>query len=191
MAEHENCLGESDEWYSPPEIFTALNLRFDLDPAAPANRTYCASYQWCDRHFTLADDGLAQTWHGTVFLNPPFGARHGHVPWLRKFLEHGSGIAIVRAYTSADWFHDLVPCAHAVLFPCGKTKFIRGTAMQSVSRKGIVTDHPAGSTGTSPGHGVILLAMGEQSVTALRHSGLGICPPVWSALSEQTVRGAA
>jgi hypothetical protein len=31
-------------------------------------------------------------------MNPPFGSRNGHVPWLRKFLDHGNGIAIVRAY---------------------------------------------------------------------------------------------
>jgi predicted RNA methylase len=40
-----------------------------------------------------------QPWSGTVFMNPPFGRRNGHVPWLRKFLAHGDGIAIVRAYT--------------------------------------------------------------------------------------------
>ncbi|UCL89307.1 DUF1073 domain-containing protein [Pseudomonas sp. HS-18] len=39
-------------------------------------------------------------------MNPPFGGRNGHVPWLEKFLAHGNGIAIVRAYTSAAWFHE-------------------------------------------------------------------------------------
>jgi hypothetical protein len=37
------------------------------------------------RIFTKADDGLALPWHGTVFMNPPFGGRFGHVPWLIKF----------------------------------------------------------------------------------------------------------
>ena len=35
MAEFENCIGESDEWYTPPEIFDALNITFDLDPCSP------------------------------------------------------------------------------------------------------------------------------------------------------------
>lgn len=35
MAEHENCIGESDDWYTPPSIFEALGLTFDLDPCSP------------------------------------------------------------------------------------------------------------------------------------------------------------
>jgi hypothetical protein len=46
MAEHENSIGESDDWHTPPEIFTKLGLRFDLDPCAPLDRTY---------YFVLAD----------------------------------------------------------------------------------------------------------------------------------------
>ncbi|MFC5358020.1 hypothetical protein [Azospirillum himalayense] len=33
MAEHEPCIGQSDDWYTPPEIFAALGLTFDLDPS--------------------------------------------------------------------------------------------------------------------------------------------------------------
>jgi hypothetical protein len=32
MAEHEPSIGQSDEWYTPHEIFRALCLVFDLDP---------------------------------------------------------------------------------------------------------------------------------------------------------------
>ena len=56
--------------------------------------------------------------------DPPFGSRNGHVPWLRKFLEHGNGVAIVRAYTSSSWFHEWAIKAGTMLFR-GKTKFIR------------------------------------------------------------------
>lgn len=157
MAEHESTVGASDEWYTPPEIFAALGLSFDLDPCSPGPDHWVPA----QRVFTRADDGLSQPWFGRVFVNPPFGGRNGHVPWLTRFLCHGDGIAIVRAYTSAGWFHDYVPQADAVLFPRGKTKFVR----------------PDGSIGTSPGHGVVLLAMGRDSVEALRGSGLGIFVP--------------
>jgi hypothetical protein len=50
-------------------------------------------------------------------MNPPFGGRNGHVPWLRRFLDHGNGIAIVRAYTSSDWFHRYAVHAETMLFP--------------------------------------------------------------------------
>jgi hypothetical protein len=35
MAEHENCVGESDDWFTPKKYFDAIGLEFDLDPAHP------------------------------------------------------------------------------------------------------------------------------------------------------------
>lgn len=154
MAEHESSIGASDDWYTPPEIFAALGMTFDLDPCSPGPDHWVPAR----RVYTKADDGLAQPWAGTVFMNPPFGGRNGHVPWLRRFLEHGDGIAVVRAYTSSSWFHDWAVRARAMLFPRGKTKFIR----------------PDGSIGRAPGHGVVLLGMGDAAVGALRRSQLGL-----------------
>ena len=158
MGEHEPSIGQSDDWYTPREIFVALRLEFDLDPCSPGPGHWVPAR----RIFTKADDGMKQPWAGLVFMNPPFGGRHGHVPWLRKFLIHANGIAIVRAYTSSGWWHDWVPRADALLFPRGKTKFIR----------------PDGSIGRAPGHGVALLAMGEVSCAALAASGLGLYWPI-------------
>ena len=154
MAEHEPCIGQSDDWYTPPDMLQAIGERFDLDPCSPGASHWVPA----DRVFTINDDGLAQPWDGFVFMNPPFGGRNGHVPWLEKFLAHGNGIAIVRAYTSAAWFHEHAVKADAMLFPRGKTKFIR----------------PDGSVGGSPGHGVVLLARGERAKAALQRSGLGL-----------------
>jgi hypothetical protein len=30
MAEHENCVGESDDWFTPKKYFDAIGLEFDL-----------------------------------------------------------------------------------------------------------------------------------------------------------------
>jgi hypothetical protein len=155
MGEHEPCVGHSDEWYTPPEIFAALGLQFDLDPCSPGPRHWVPAR----KVYTKADDGLRRKWRGLVFMNPPFGSRNGHVPWLVKFLNHGNGIAIVRAYTSAGWFHSFAVKAEVMLFPKGKTKFIRAD----------------GSIGRAPGHGIVLLGMGEIANAALRQSGLGLC----------------
>src|SRR5215813_6121589 len=154
MAEHEPSIGATSDWYTPPEIFNALGLTFDLDPCSPGPGHWVPAR----KIYTVADDGLRQPWHGLVFMNPPFGGRLGHVPWVRKFLEHRNGIAIVRAYTSSSWWHDHMPRAEAILFPRGKTKFIR----------------PDGSIGKAPGHGVVLIAMGETARAALARSGLGM-----------------
>lgn len=155
MAEHEPCIGETDEWYTPPEIFQALGETFELDPCSPGPGHWVPARY----HYTKEDDGLAQPWQGFVFMNPPFGGRNGHVPWLKKFLRHGHRIAIVRAYTSSAWFHEHAVRADCMCFPRGKTKFIR----------------PDGSIGKAPGHGVVLLGMGERAVAALERSGLGLC----------------
>ena len=154
MAEHERCIGESDEWYTPKEMLDSIGEIFDLDPCSPGSGHWVPAKNF----MTMADDGLASAWEGFVFMNPPFGGRNGHVPWLKKFIEHGNGIAIVRAYTSSKWFHDLAIKADALLFPRGKTKFVR----------------PDGSVGNAPGHGVVLLAMGSRAKLALQNSKLGL-----------------
>jgi hypothetical protein len=166
MAEHEPSIGASDDWYTPPFIFDALGERFDLDPCSPGAGHWVPA----DRIYTKADDGLALPWSGFVFMNPPFGGRNGHVPWLEKFLRHGDGIAVVRAYTSSGWFHDHATKADAMLFPRGKTKFIR----------------PDGSIGRAPGHGVVLLAIGQRAMQALWRSRLGLYVPLKTGLSGGT-----
>ena len=160
MAEHEPCVGKSSEWYTPPDIFDALGLMFDLDPCSPGPDHWVPAR----KVFTEADDGLAQPWPpgALIWMNPPFGGRNGQVPWLRKFIAHGNGAGLVAARTSAGWFHDWMPRMHVLLFPKGKTKFIR----------------PDGSIGTSPGTGVVFFGMGDVACDALLRSGLGMTMPV-------------
>lgn len=153
MSEHESCTGASDDWYTPPAFFEAFGITFDLDPCSPGPGHWVPAR----KIYTKADDGLARPWDGTVFMNPPFGGRNGQVPWLTKFLNHGDGIAIVAARTSAAWFHSHAIRADTMLFPRGKTKFIR----------------PDGSTGGSPGTGVVLIGMGDLCNEALEGCGLG------------------
>jgi DNA N-6-adenine-methyltransferase (Dam) len=158
MAEHEPSIGLSSDWLTPKSIFDRLGLIFDLDPAHPGwENPYCVVP--VRRIFTVNDDGLRQPWCGTLWLNPPFGGRRGQVPWLKRFFEHADGIALVAARTSADWFHQVVvPNAQTLLFPNGKTKFVRPLD---------------GSVGKEPGIGVVLIGMGETANAALEQSGLG------------------
>lgn len=172
MAEHEPSIGGSDDWYTPPEIFDALGLTFDLDPCSPGAGHWVPAR----RIYTKADNGLTKPWEGLVWMNPPFGGRHGHVPWLEKFLTHGNGIGLVRAYTSADWFHDWAIRAETMLFPRGKTKFVPSPELEAelvvkAMAKGKCKD---GVWRNAPGHGVVLLGMGEQANAALERSGLGL-----------------
>jgi hypothetical protein len=136
MAEHEPCIGNSSEWFTPPEIFEALGLTFDLDPCSPGPGHWVPAR----KIYTAGDDGLHQPREGLVFVK-----------------EHANGVAIVRAYTSSAWFHRWAINAETMLFPRGKTKFVR----------------PDGSIGRARGHGIVLLGMGAVAKAALASSGLG------------------
>jgi hypothetical protein len=63
----------SQAWETPSELLEALSMvfgRFDLDPCAPRKtRTRVQART----HFTAEDVGLSLPWHGTVFVNPPYG----------------------------------------------------------------------------------------------------------------------
>lgn len=148
--------GKSDEWYTPPHVFAALGERFDLDVAGPFQTTHVPA----DACFNQAHDGLAQPWSGFVWMNPPFGARNGLVPWLDRFFAHGNGIALTPDRTSAPWFWDAWERADRVLFT-RKIRFLR----------------PDGSEGKMPSTGTALFAAGNRAVVALERaaaSGLGI-----------------
>jgi hypothetical protein len=164
MAEHENCIGATSEWFTPPEIFEALGLEFDLDPCSPGPGHWVPA----SSIYTIKDDGLVQPWAGLVFVNPPFGGRNGHVPWMRKFFAHDNGIMIVRSYTSSAWWHEEMPKAELILFPRGKTKFIRSD----------------GSVGGQPGHGIVLVGAGAIACEALCRCGLGM---VWDRRSKEII----
>ena len=137
-----------DEYRTPPEIFEALQCRFELDPCGPVDGP---NFVPASRSFTRRDDGLSKKWRGMVWMNPPFGTRNGQVPWLDRFFNHGDGIGLVNALTSAGWFHDWMPFASALFFPRGKTKFIR----------------PDGSIAKQPASGIVLFAAGEEAKAIL------------------------
>ena len=63
-------------------LFNALGLQFDLDPCSPGPGHWVPA----NKIYTKEDDGLTSPWEGSVFMNPPFGGRNGHIPWMKKFL---------------------------------------------------------------------------------------------------------
>lgn len=73
-----NFSSETNEWYTPARYVDAVRELFggaiDLDPATceQANETVQAA-----QIFTIDDDALRQAWHGSVFLNPPYGMDKG------------------------------------------------------------------------------------------------------------------
>jgi hypothetical protein len=140
MALHEQCVGATDEWYTPSYIFEAMAVRFDLDVASPG----AAVAPWIPAARCITAGSLEQPWNGFVWMNPPFGPRNGLVPWLDKFFAHGNGVALVPDRTSAPWWQEFVPRSDLVLFVDGKIRFIGAD----------------GQCGAQPAQGTCLLASG-------------------------------
>jgi phage N-6-adenine-methyltransferase len=106
----------TDLWATPPDFFARISERFafDLDVCANAENAKCI------RYFTTADDGLAQDWRGTCWMNPPYGREIGK--WMRKAYESSLAgatvVCLVPARTDTAWWHD-----YAVK---GEVEFVRG-----------------------------------------------------------------
>src|SRR5574343_784844 len=139
-----------DEWLTPPEIVNSLGT-FDLDPCSPINRPWPTA----KRHYTIDDDGLAQTWSGRVWCNPPYGDETA--VWRERMANHGNGICLVFARTETQWFHEQVwQKANAILFFRGRIAFY----------------HVTGEQGDSAAAPSVLIAYGENNVLALMSCGL-------------------
>lgn len=105
-------------WLTPRYLKEPLG-EFDLDPcAAPEPRPWpTAKEMW-----TLPRDGLAEEWHGRVWLNPPYGRETGK--WLTMLSCHGQGTALVFGRTDTLMFRTCVwPSASAVFFIEGRPHF--------------------------------------------------------------------
>lgn len=140
----------NDDLYTPPEIFEALGVTFDLDVCAPSG-----GLPWIPaaRSIDEAEDGLAVKWAGRVWMNPPYS---NPTPWIDKWLKHRNGFALV-PFSSANWFVKLWDSEAVGWATHRSITFVN----REGQRKGIFM--PTG-----------LWAIGETNITALKMSGLGV-----------------
>lgn len=116
------------EWFTPSRYIEKARCvlgTIALDPAscAEAQETVKAA-----RFYSFADDGLAQTWEGTVWLNPPYAGGLVAAFAEKMVASWGSGgvtsaIMLTNAYTETSWFHALTNASRAVCFTRGRIKF--------------------------------------------------------------------
>lgn len=119
----------NNEWYTPAkyiDLAREVMGGIDCDPATSeiANQTVKAK-----TIFTAEDDGLAQTWRGRVWMNPPYAQ-----PLMSDFAEAVSAkfesgeieqaCILVNNATETQWFQRMVSVANAVCFPKFRIKFL-------------------------------------------------------------------
>jgi hypothetical protein len=105
-------LSDEIEWYTPARYVEAARMvlgGIDLDPATShaANEVVQAP-----EIFTIDDDGLAHTWQGRVWLNPPYGRLAGEfvtkLVWDHQTENVSAAVALVNAHcTDTEWFQAL------------------------------------------------------------------------------------
>lgn len=105
----------SDDYLTPRWVFDTMGMEFDLDVASPPWDTHVPA----KRKFTKADDGLTQPWEGRVWMNPPYSKAS---PWVRRFIEHHNGIALVPMAKSA-WVNELWNHVDGIALPSRFVEF--------------------------------------------------------------------
>jgi len=153
----------TDDWYTPSWLFDIMDVRFDLDVAAPPG-----GVDWipADRYYTAADDGLAQPWKGFVWCNPPYSAPY---QWALKWAAHGDGLILLRADMSTGGPFAAFAAASSLFVPKGRLRFVNGfggstssttfstvllgvgkTADAAIARLGLLTDGVSRKLGVQP-----------------------------------------
>ncbi|MDD2705343.1 MAG: DNA N-6-adenine-methyltransferase [Acidocella sp.] len=116
-------------WETPPELWQSILVRlnishFDLDPCSPRNDGPVAAI----KHFTERDNGLLQSWHGHIWVNPPYGRALSQ--WIDKAIqEHQHGratiAALVPSRTGTQWWHRAIASGARPEFLAGRIRFWR------------------------------------------------------------------
>jgi site-specific DNA-methyltransferase (adenine-specific) len=95
---------KTDLWATPQDFFDRYNAiyNFTTDVCASDENAKCSHY------YTVANDGLAQTWTGNCWMNPPYG--RDIKKWMKKAyessLDGATVVCLVPARTDTAWWHD-------------------------------------------------------------------------------------
>jgi len=116
------------ERYTPEKYIEAARKvlgEIDLDPCTSKQAQKIVKAK---HYFTEKDDGLAQEWHGRIFMNPPY-----HRDLAPKFITKlvaelkseraVAAILLTNNSTDTDWFDEALKACTGICFTHGRIKF--------------------------------------------------------------------
>lgn len=110
------------DYETPPDLIAKLKTVFAFDLDVCASRPNV-----CDTFYSPEQDGLSQPWHGTCWMNPPYG-KHEHIDrWMQKASVAGAAgatvVSLPPARTGTRWWQSTVPLATLCVFIKGRLRF--------------------------------------------------------------------
>ena len=107
---------KTDLWETPQDFFDKYNeeFNFTFDVCALPENAKVQNY------YTPEINGLAQTWSGRCWCNPPYGREISY--WVKKAYESKClTVMLLPARTDTKWFH-----AYIYKNPNAEIRFIKG-----------------------------------------------------------------
>ena len=97
-----------------------MGVTFDVDVAAPPG-----GVPWVParRSYSLEDDGLAHSWDGFVWCNPPYSSPFA---WCDKWATHRNGLILLRADLSSRGPAAAFAAATSMFVPTPRLQFVNG-----------------------------------------------------------------
>lgn len=119
----------TDGWQTPSDIIERARVcmgSIDTDPATSKEANVRIKAK---RIYTVEKSGvtLSASWHGNVWVNPPFSMNKHFVSKAITEWEHGYSdqtIYLCNANTDTKWFQRLLNAATSVCFTAGRIRFI-------------------------------------------------------------------
>jgi hypothetical protein len=119
----------NNEWYTPPNIIESARLvmgKIDLDPASSqiANNIVKA-----DTFYDINSNGLQYSWHGSVWMNPPYSGDLVS-KFTEKLCEHydrgdiDQSCVLVNNATETIWFQRMLSSCSEVCLLKGRVKYL-------------------------------------------------------------------
>lgn len=145
-----------DEYATKPDLWRPIADAlggFDVDPASGVENESIATTT-----YTAKDDGLAKTWDGTVWLNPPFSNK---VDWYRKAVnEINAGnaktvVALAPVDTSTQWFQNWFSKASVLCWLEGRAWYVAADSPSFNTVVGVFGEYPSELIGVLESRGVV------------------------------------